>query len=117
MTDSTATTGDKATFGDGVKKFFQTEPALIRGFLIALTAILAKIVNVEWLNNDTVDMVVNLYVSIAALVAVWWTRGVVTPVSKVLAFKSNSGEILPGAATTDGPVEEAQAAIAVKMAA
>lgn len=89
-----------------LQRFFELEPALLRGILLALVAIVAQVIRSEVDLQNWVDLIINLYTAISAFLATWWTRTVVIPTSKVLAFKSASGAIKSGDATID-PTDQA----------
>lgn len=97
------------TFGEKVKWFFKLEPALVRGLLIAVVAVVAQF---GFDLDGWVDIALNIFSAISALLAVWWARGVVVPTAKVLAFKpkpvTDPAVIEPGAAvaTTQAQVED-----------
>lgn len=118
MSDSSDVTTTE-TFGDRVKKFFQMEPALFRGLLVALALIVAQALKGAVDLMPWVDLLVNLFTALGAVLAAWWTRGVVVPSAKVLAFKQPSGEIVPGqaVATTPSEVEATIDAAVLKEAA
>lgn len=86
-----------------LKQFFQTEPVLVRGLLVALAGILAQFgipdVNV-W-----VDLIVDLFAAVSALFLVLAARPVVAPMAKVIAFQPkpfDAPEVIePGNAVVD----------------
>lgn len=64
-----------------IARLFRTEPAVIRGLLIAITAIAAAILGRE-VSTEWVETVTGLYVLVAPLVAGYLIRRAVTPVER-----------------------------------
>jgi hypothetical protein len=62
-------------------------PALVRGLVVAIAAILATVLGRTVIDSALIDSIVIFFASISALVSALWTRGAVTPNDKVVAYK------------------------------
>lgn len=84
------------------QKLVTLEPALVRGIIVSLFAVLASVLNTTFANG-TVENVVNLVISTFALLAAVLIRGAVTPNAKVVvrddAPLDKDPLIVPGDAT------------------
>lgn len=87
-----------------LNKFTTLEPALLRGILVTLAAIVAKTFGVTVVDNETIDLIIDLFVMVSSLITALWARTVVFPQAKVIAFKRNPfsrDTISAGPATID----------------
>lgn len=62
-------------------------PALVRGLLVSLAAILATVLGHTVISDDLITAIIDGFVAVSALVGAVWTRGAVTPNDKVVAYK------------------------------
>lgn len=65
------------------QKLVTLEPALVRGLIVSLFAVVASVLNVSFAQG-TVENVINLVISLFALLAAVLIRGAVTPNAKVV---------------------------------
>lgn len=84
-------------------------PALIRGLLVSLAAILATILGHTVISDDLITAIIDSFVAVSALVGAVWTRGAVTPNDKVVAYKPD-----PLGAPSNVVVNESQRASVIQ---
>jgi hypothetical protein len=100
-----------------LKQFFQTEPVLVRGLLVALAGILAQFGIPDV--NQWVDLIVDLFTAVSALFLVLVARPTVTSMAKVIAFQPKPFDapevIYPGNAVVD--LNEDAEVVALEQAA
>lgn len=98
------------------QKVLKLEPALIRGVLVALAALLLQIFGKTIIEAGMVDAVIDFFTSISALVAALMIRAGVTPNAKVLLRDDTplatvttlaSGEAIPPEVVTNEQLLEA----------
>lgn len=65
-----------------IRRIVEAEPAVIRGGVASVVGVAATLFNIHFASGtvENVDMVI---ISVFALIASFWTRGSVVPVSKV----------------------------------
>lgn len=104
------TTDDTQNAPWWVKTILNTNPLLVRAVLVSIAAIAAQILKTGIDFEKWVDLVINLFTAISAVLAAYWAKPKVTPLSSVLAYRTVEGKIVPGPAqpSTD---EERSAAI------
>jgi hypothetical protein len=75
--------------GNLVERFFKLEPALVRGILVAIAGLVAQILGRTVIDNDTIDLLIDLFTGLSAVLATIWTRGAVTANAKVVVANEN----------------------------
>lgn len=70
-----------------LKQLFQLQPAVVRGLLVAVTGVIAQVLGKTVIDNDSIEVILNAYTALSALVGAFWIRPSVTPHLKVVSFK------------------------------
>lgn len=92
---------------ENIVAFFSMEPAVVRGFLVALSGVVTAVLhNSDTFDSDLINSLLVIYTSLSALVAALFIRPAVTPNDKVVlttddahAAAANEGN------TTAGPLQ------------
>ena len=98
-------------------KLVHMEPALWRGFIVAVFAVLAS---VGILVNDAVpDNLIALVLALTAIIQALWTRQAVVPEAKVVVWKDDNqnlraGEAVPSSPHTDATLQNLEEAAYLK---
>lgn len=98
-------TQKKVKWSDGLRKFIELNPVLIRGVLVSVAALAANIVGREVINDATIEAIISTLTAISALVAALWVRPKVIAESKVLVWQTDpedASTISPGPLTISG---------------
>lgn len=97
------------------ERFTKMEPAVLRGFLVALSAVLALVLGKTVFDNSAIDTVLELYTSISALVAAFLIRPSVTANAKVVVWDSTpfqpQATVEPGEAVVEQSVHQQDAVL------
>lgn len=94
-----------------LKKFIELNPVLIRGLLVTIAALLARFGVNTVLDNETVELIIDLFVAVSALITALWARDKVIAENKVIAWKldpADSNTIVAGPATVRNDFEMEQ---------
>ena len=88
-------------FWGGVKKFFDLNPTLVRGVIVAVAAVLATFLGREFISDTQIEAVVQFFIAISALISALWTRNKVIAENKVIAWKPDpEGDIVAAGPAT-----------------
>lgn len=77
------------------QRFLKLEPAVLRGFLVALSAVLALVLGKTVFDQTAIDTILELYSSVSALVAAFLIRPAVTANAKVVVYDDTPLETTP----------------------
>lgn len=81
------------------------DPAVLRGFLVALAAVLFQVFNKTVITDDDVNSAVDFFTAAMAIIAGFLIRPAVTPNAKVVAYLPDPAvpsEVAPGEAVPVG---------------
>jgi hypothetical protein len=90
--------------GDLIWRFFKLEPALVRGILVGIAGVIAVVFGRTVVDDNTITLIIELFASISALIAVLWVRGAVTANAKVVVRNDTPFEDEPTLAAGDSSV-------------
>jgi hypothetical protein len=96
-----STVVESVSLAEKIKRFFQLQPALVRGAIVAASGLIALVLGHTVIDTGGVDVILNAYTAISALVGALWIRPAVTPHVKVVAYKPDpfqSTEVATGPA-------------------
>lgn len=87
---------------EGIAKFIQMNPVLIRGIVTTFAAVAATVLGHVFISDEAITTIVDGMVAVSGLVAALWSRGKVIAENKVIAWNpdpSLNEEIVAGLAT------------------
>lgn len=110
-------TQSKVKWSQGLRKFIDLNPTLVRGTLVSIAAISASILNKEVIQDDLIEALVGGFIAISALISALWSRPAVIAEKKVIAWKldpdaNTNGNIVPGPAVATTELEFEEVAVA-----
>ena len=80
---------ESSSWTEQLKRLVQLQPAVVRGFLVAITGVLALVLGHSVIDNNGVETILDAYTALSALISAFWIRPAVTPHVKVVAYKPN----------------------------
>jgi len=103
------------------QRILTLEPAVLRGFLLSLAAMLALVTGHTVIDDDAITVVLDAFAGLTALVSAFWTRGAVVPVAKVVSYLPDPGaqpsDLRPGPAVVPEDVSDGIVVDAARLAA
>ena len=103
---------------EGLRRFFEMNPTLVRGLLVSVAALLASIFGRILISNELIEAIVQTFIAISGLVTALWARNQVIAEKKVVAWKPDpdANVVMPGPAATDADLLGDSAALSMTQA-
>lgn len=98
-------TQSKVKWSQGLRKFIDLNPTLVRGTLVSIAAISASVLNKEVIQDDLIEALVGGFIAISALISALWSRPAVIAEKKVLVWQTDPDDtstISPGPLSISG---------------